>query len=97
MPHERGVVDHAGFQHQLERDAREAVGGRAEARRLAARGLLDRLDRAAEPGAVLGVGELVRVLVHVAVMRDLVPVGEDALRQLLVGLEAPGRHEEGLP
>ena len=47
--------------------------------------------------ALVVLRELVELLVHVAVVAELVPRGQDGVDRLRVRLDAPARHEERLP
>ena len=94
---ERGVVLDALVEQEAEGVPGERVGRGAESARPAARGLHDGVDPALERNALVVLRELVELLVHVAVVAELVPRGQDGVDRLRVRLDAPARHEERLP
>lgn len=94
---ERGVVLDALVEQEAQGVAGERVGRSAEPARPATRGFHDGVDPALEGDALVVLRELVELFVHVAVVAELVPRGQDGVDRLRVRLDAPARHEERLP
>ncbi len=93
---QRRVVVEPRLHEEIHGVPGEGPGGSAEAARRLAGGLHDAVKRAKKDGPLFLPRQLVDLLVHVPVVRDLVPVLHDKREGPRILLHAPAGNEEGL-
>src|SRR5205085_4341053 len=92
--HVAGVLDSV-LEHEIDGPLTELCGGRAIAKWGAAGEVLDDLDTARHLLALLGLREGINPAMGVAMVGDLVPIGDDGARRIRVALDHQSRDEKG--